>query len=813
MGTQGQQLYSTPAFELFRRGRTDNVVKVFRGMNNFQAVTEIGPEWAQSCSNVIVPGWGGISKFRLPVIASVANISGNGNGPNFFIDFQQANGTRQVVCTFNANNSIWLLTNDMAVKTLIEVAGADTPIWSMVEASNRLFAANNVIMKQWTGIHWWNWGIVAPTVPVLTSWLAGVVLTRAANVVTMTLQVPTTNLYFNVGDTIQVLSCPGDPTFVGTFVITVEVAPGASYQWAQAAANSGPFNGTLTAVSASGNVRGVTATRVANVATYTLPGTGIYFGSNLQQAGFVGTTQNISGFANATFNGNFTVLSATFAVTSVVYVTSFTVSQFGPDGVAAGTGVLNTGITITTSRTYAMSYFNTATGDMSNIGPTLTIPGPLTNRVLFISGTASADPQVDGIGYFSTLDGGGDLFLNAIMTGSFATGLIDFKSDANLNTTVQGPLINNPPPVGSFLAVGQSRIFIAKLLGATTDIAYTGYEQIVIGRPETSVPLNNRLRLAIGASSIAGIGVLHHGVVAFSNLDRMYTLRGQVEDVTINVPVQFSAYLEEMPWKIGCKSHATIQSTPYGLVWWASDNTVQMFDFGSGMSDISAAIIPLLRQATPGFEFRAQSAYFNWLERDWYALLYPANASQTPNQIIFWALNKSTQEVDIFPVTIPADSIGVLTLSTLAKLLCIGVTDAIYKVLTGQDTTGGTVPAVNTTEPPTAGNLAAFWLSGYYGNDSPYRSKMFRRCRLITSNSNKFGGGQPQITTTFDLVDDLQYTVNAPLSIGPVTPTVSSLYPLNWRGNRAAVQINFDSADCSQNVLEMDMGMIATSDR
>jgi hypothetical protein len=808
----GSTFGSTPTFELFRRGLEPRIIQKFRGINTYQSLTELRPDFARDCLNVIAPGWGGLSKLRLPVIIS-NTVGGIVTGPNFFFDFQQSNGTRQIVA--NLVNSLYYFTWTGGVflnaGVLIENVASDAPPWSMVEANNILFATNTQKMKKWTGANWWNWGIAAPTAFLfLNSWQSVVTLTRAANVVTITYPGPTTNLYFNVGDSITILTCPGDPTFVGTFTIASEVAPGASYTWAQVAANSGPFAGTLTATTASGNIRGVTAVRSGNVTTYTMPGTGIYFSGSMQQLGFVGTTQNISGFADTTFNGNFLVLSAVFVTSgSTVYITSFTVTQDGPNVTPAGTGVLNTGITITTSRTYAMAYYNSTTGHMGNIGPTTTIPGPLTNRVVLMSGPASTDPQVDGIAYFSTLDGGGNLYLNAILTTpSFESQFIDFKSDGNLNTLIQGPLLNGLPPLGNYLAVGQSRVFVANLVGASNQIAYSGYEQILIGRPEESFPPSNRLILQIGAESIFGIGILPAGVVAFSATNRMYMLRGNVEDITLSAPIQFSAYLQELPWKIGTLCHNSIQATPYGLIFLATDKTVQIFDGYSTLTDLSRPVYPTLQRMTKGFESLAKGAFFNWLNLDMYALTFPIDGSTVNNYTLFWILNKETSEIDIFPCNIPMTCVGTVTDPTFQRYLVIGNNGNLLNLPVSQDTTGGI--GSTTIIPPTGGSLTAFWKSGYAGNESAQRSEMFRWARLIADQT--ITGSPPSYSMGFALVNDTNFLLTNPFLIGPNVMTGSRV-GINQRASRLSVEIDFPTADSSNNVLELQINSIPTSDR
>lgn len=319
---------------------------------------------------------------------------------------------------------------------------------------------------------------------------------------------------------------------------------------------------------------------------------------------------------------------------------------------------------------------------------------------------APADPQFDTLVWWRTIDGGGDLFRLAevnintgVVTFQAATvtvlgalpylSIIDNTPDSALDQTTRAPFLNSPPIQAKFAAVGQGRVVLMNLAGAPQDAIYSGYERILVGNPPECFPPNNRLRLSIGAESIAGGGILQAGVVMFSNTDKMYMLRGQLEDITDTAPVQFTQYLVELPWKLGCLCHQTVQATPYGLLWLAGDKTVQLFDGNSQPQDISSPVYPILRNITVGAEANCQSAYFNWLERDWYVLLVPYGGSLTPNRMILWGLDKDTSTIDIFICTIPADGIGVVTSSQLQRRLLIGRTGQLFNLPVSSDTAGG----------------------------------------------------------------------------------------------------------------------------
>lgn len=802
MSSGGAQLYSTPGFELFRRGLNVQTIKSFRGINVFQGQAQLGPEWALDCMNVMIPGWGGLSKFRLPVTMSQP-VGGLGAGPQFFVDFQQGSGTRQVVSNFG--NSLYYMTWDptgtlLQNATLIETAATDVGPWSMATANNVLFASNAQVMKKWTGTNWWNWGIAAPVAAPVVGWVVNnASLTRAANVTTVTLPVGTV-LRLAVGDPFTVVSL-NDQTFSGNFVV-LAVIDDRNFTYTNNGPNVGPIlNGTVTAPSQFASYT-VTASRKNGIATYNLqtsPAGGIVTAFGTGAANGPPVEVIVAAFADATFNGTFT------GVTVGANGLTITISQPNlPDAVAAGTGTMTSAMSPATGIRWAYAYQNSLLGTISNISA-LSPVFTGTTRSFNLTAVASPDPQVDTIVWFRTVDGGGDLFLDQTLPTAVGLTLVDESDDNQLNKAVQGPLIHYPPLVGKYLAVAQSRVFVFNLVSDATSIIYSGYEQIVYpgARPEETFPLNNRLRLSIGASAIAGGGVIQAGVVAFSDTDRMYMLRGQVEDITINAPVQFSAFLEELPWKMGTLGHNTIQSTPMGLLFWAADRTVNIFDGASQPSDISKPVYAILRRATKGRESQSSSAYFNWLERDWYALNFAIDNSASNNYTLFWSLMVDTGLIDVFPCGIRMDFVSVLTNNQAQRLLAIAVDGLIKNLPVSQDTSGGMADL--SVIPATAGKLSAWWRGGYFGNDSPVRSKLYKRGLIVAD--------QAGFRVNKRLVDNRTKTFGDPKIIGPDQVGNDGQFSIGQRAQRCSVEILFPDDDVSCNVMELSVGAIATSDR
>lgn len=725
MGSQQQSFFSTPAFELFRRGMTTQTIQRFRGMNSYLSAPQVAPDVALDCLNVIVSGSGNLEKFRLPVNLS-QRIAGYATGPDTFFDFQYypaAGPVRQVVANFG--NALYYFTNGFANSNIIENDPSDAGPWSAVEVNNILFMANGQKMMKWTGTKWQNWGIAAPT-----------------------------------------------------------VAPGLVY-------GGGGVNSSQTQITASPGG----ADRLANVLTV-----------------ITGNPNPLASGDKVTFVG---VGDASMNVTSspvtVVSTTKFTVPQIGSDSNSGGGYFIFGTCGEIFQHKWAYAYVNDATGDCSSMSPSVTdtdLFGNTQGGVFQVTATAPTDTQVTSIRWYRTYDGGGIFYriLNpATATGDWpisAGGLSirDAVMDIDLDKLNTGSFLYNPPPVAKFLVKFQGRIFGANLVGAPQDAFWTGYEQILNSRPEECVPANNRIHLALGAEGIGGLGVTQPGVVFFSTTGGMWILRGAVEDFTQQAPVQFTELLEECPWQIGCISFTSIQSTQFGVIWWAGDKTVQIYDGTAAPQDISQAVLPLLRSATPGLEYKARSGYFNWLERDWYVLLFAQGGSITLNKGIAFSLNVQAQQVDAFPFDIQADAIGAITTASGQRQLIIAQGGLLAHLAVESVTTSG----VSLAPTATAGELAAYWRSGYFGNDAPYRSRTFRKGTLIADNQG-FGA-------VLRVIDDRRSTFRNPEIIN-IPVLTDEIIEANIKAHRLSVEIVFPKKDIDCSVLEMSMGRIDLADR
>lgn len=794
--------------------------------------------------NVIVSSAGHLAKFRLPTALTTQvqfPVAGKQGIIDTFFDFQQANGTRQLV--FNAGPCIgYYIVNLTAggveivpyVFNVIEDNNPlDIPRWSWVESNNLLFGANGQRMQKWDGAHWRQMGIgvngVSPPAPMLGITVPLTTIQRAGNVVTFSVSAalqPTVGANFNtkqlenlaVNIPVTISGVVGDPTMNGNFALT---APIAIFQgnYSQVAANIGPFNndGFVTiyyAVMAEPTV--ATVFDIINIirnagVTSLLVGP---IGSPSYFQIMPGESLTVTGLTGAAANGNGTYPLAISSPPSYNY------NQPGlPDipfpgisfAIGAGPQISGGYTNVVAGRTWRYAYANSITGHVGPGSlPSFPLPGGGlgSNLRAFLTAPGTLDPQIDTIWWFGPRDGGGDygkLIIAPIAPGGAVNVLSDGIIDKSIDLTQQAPLLNFAPPIGSKFGKFQGRLFLAGINGAPQDIAYSGYEQVLVGRPEESWLPNNRLRLAIGADDIRGFGVIMPGVVAFSHSNQMFMFQGQVEDITTTLPVNFSAQMQELPWETGCTSHAAIQPTPYGIVWVGSDLTVKIWNgifYGTiiGPRDLSVNIYPLMHRITPGTYGSIQSAFFNWVERDWFVINVCLDGSQVPNYLIFFSLSQEDSDnLGVFIANTRADSLGVREGVDGQRHLIISSGGIIYELKAASTQTNG----INQTITSTTGYLNAYWESGYLGSDSPQTVKMFRYGHLITDQ-----GGFNLITK---LVDDGNYTLVHPLA--KALRLLAQKFTVNRNARRSNLTIIFPSQDIDAAVQELNYSYIPGSER
>lgn len=754
---------------------------------------------------------GFLEKLRLPTQLAAGPIAaGNplfSTGPDTISYYTKSSPlTRQYIA--NYGSSLYSFDASTLVPTLIEAAAKDAQTWNWAELNNILFGCNGQRAAKWIGTALQGWGGAGPTLAPVSAWSGNFVsLTRAGNVVTAVFATP---VDFSTSDFVTV-SGATDTSFNGIFKFA-SVVDQTHYTWAQTAGNATTNSGSWLASNqtpsyAVGGTSGVRANGVTTItvtaSTNTTPGLGPDFTTQATspQGPFPNANTRwvvitITGMGDASFNGTFDLLSKQGNV--------LTFAQGGISDAVTGGGTVVGVVQPGFGMTYAYSWKNSVTGHETSMSP----PSPVLvapNRGIVPKWAAinPTDNQFDTIVWYRTTDGGGDYFQHSIIPIAVSLNLFDTYLNTDLNNATVGSLINNPPPSnGKYVAKFQGRVFIAGMADAPQDIAYSGYERIFVGRPEESFPPNNRLRLATGADDIRAIGVIQQGVIGFSKSDKMYMLRGIIEDITTSAPVQFTAYLEELPWQVGAFSHYSVVSTEYGLIWLSSDRNVRMFNGYSEPNIISANIWPILKSITAGQEANARAAYVNWLDRQWYALCIAVNGVTYNNLVVlFDLLPDPEQNAGIFVLDIGrVDSIATVEDTNGQRMLVIGQNGNLMQIRTPSIAVNGLSQGISAT----SGSLYAYWRGGYFGNEDPEVNKMYRWGRIVSDQPT---GAAIAFIAMARLVDQEQRPFTSPQIKASLQP-VGEKFVVNTRAKRCSIEVDFPVKDVDINLLELDLANI-----
>lgn len=469
-----------------------------------------------------------------------------------------------------------------------------------------------------------------------------------------------------------------------------------------------------------------------------------------------------------------------------------------------------TGITLATGRMYRVAYKNPVTGHVGTASAPTASTGPITNKTIPVTEATPPTPdgQIAAARLYATLDGGSDFFFHSELAAPFPIVFNDNISDSGLDQSERAPLINNEPPKAKYLAKWGARVFGGNITSESLPqgIFYTGYNRILVGRPEESVPPGNRLLLATGADAMSGLGVIAAGIIAFDKSNKMFMFRGQPEDIVTTAPVEFTLYLQQLPWDIGCSGHFTIQSTPYGLVFRTPDRQVRLFNGSDQPAIISGGVEPILRRITNGTETNERSAYWSYNERNWYVLAIAVDGTNTPdlNMILLFDLEPGADNVGIFAFDLspigPFQSLGVIELMTGEQKLIIGQAGIFKELAVASKCINGV------TENPTSttGVLPANWRSGYFGNKNPQQVKFMRFSR-VSADSDGY-------SVKRYLVDDDVSTMAQP-DIIEVEPLTEAKFETNLETRRMSIELQFPPQDRDAAVQELTNTFIPQAER
>lgn len=105
---------------------------------------------------------------------------------------------------------------------------------------------------------------------------------------------------------------------------------------------------------------------------------------------------------------------------------------------------------------------------------------------------------------------------------------------------------------------------------------------------------------------------------------------------------------------------------------------------------------------------------------------------------------------------------------------------------------------------PPAATLAAYYQTGWFGNDTPDLMKMFRFGHIVTSNTG--------VKLTALIVDDENYTFSNPLIL-PLQLVEGNRFSVNRKGRRMSILIEFPQNDVDITVLELSVSYLPSSQR
>jgi hypothetical protein len=280
-----------------------------------------------------------------------------------------------------------------------------------------------------------------------------------------------------------------------------------------------------------------------------------------------------------------------------------TITYIDSSGGAPTTSVSGTGITATTGWQYVYCYMNSITGHVSSPSPASVSTGPVANKTVNVTVTASTDPQVDKIRIFRTTDGGGGIFFE-ISGGPFAnasTSYPDTTTDANLSI-ITAPTFgfNDPPPNMKGMVWFANRIWGFN----NASLFFTDWEEMNIGVPEEGSVSGNAGNFFNFSDELTGLSVAQDGVIVFC-AGHIFKIDGDSLDTFRRTVIANG---------LGCRNRATITRLGGLTAFLGNTNSVWTTDSNS-LTEISQYIQPTIdnidhSQASMTFHLQGQ---YRWL--------------------------------------------------------------------------------------------------------------------------------------------------------------------------------------------------------
>jgi hypothetical protein len=411
-----------------------------------------------------------------------------------------------------------------------------------------------------------------------------------------------------------------DPTFNGSFLITVSGAGPYTYTYSQLGQNTGLIAG-------SGNVT-----------------------SNITKA--VGRS-----YAWAWENFNKAHIGAPSPATQYILYAN----QNGTiDLIQPGTITLNGTTTVVGSGTFftsawiGRSLWAVAAG---NVGRIVSVQSA-TQLTLATNSAGGAglqfqvfDPQATHIRLYETSDGGATYFrVSRQAWSSAAITLVGaglrFFDFANAEppafpfTTETAQNNNVPPPIGAFVNEYQGRLVVYGVPGAPQSFFYSNSEATAIGQPQESFAPLNQVTLPIQNASMNGMIEFPGSAIIWSDHQDMFRLTGLLTDNIVSATAtQQGASIARLPYSLGCASPFATAITPLGGIWLTPNAEVWLYTDRYAPRNIGRPVQDILNSISPAQLRLARATYYHTNTRNWFVLNVAANGATFNNTALILDLD------------------------------------------------------------------------------------------------------------------------------------------------------------------------------
>lgn len=340
-------------------------------------------------------------------------------------------------------------------------------------------------------------------------------------------------------------------------------------------------------------------------------------------------------------------------------------TSVGPNVVATAGGSLNLQVGVTVS--YA--FHDSVRQHVGQCSPPSAPSGPA--NALQITTGFSAEPFVDGVVLFISVDGGAVRFLVVDSIGNpviFPQGVTITLTSYHLDLNTTETLFNVPPPLNTVSVAGQvpnnprfgfkhqDRVF---LLGfpamsaaqytapvSASQIIYSGLEAITIGQPAECFPPLNVITIPVRGEAAVGGCSTPVGALILSDRNA-YMISGELVDIIISAtnPLQTTYRLDSLQWGLGTRSPLTISVTPFGVMWLDQNKRIQLWPYSGLPTEVGIALRQELKQISddPDIRWTAEATWFQSGDLQFYALTAATGSDWRNNTLFLVGMYESAQ--------------------------------------------------------------------------------------------------------------------------------------------------------------------------